>query len=75
MEQEIKMISSINNKKCRNKNTGGAPAGAVYGLGVVGALVYFIQHANTLWMGVLGVLKAIVWPAFLIYKLFEFFKF
>ncbi len=47
---------------------------AVYGLGLVGALIYFIQHAPTFWIGVLGVLKALVWPAMLVYKLLEFFK-
>ncbi len=41
---------------------------AVYGLGLIGALVYYIQHATTFGMGVLGVLKAIVWPAMLIYQ-------
>lgn len=45
---------------------------AVYGLGFIGALIYFIQHATTFWIGALGVLKAVVWPAFLVYKLFEF---
>lgn len=45
---------------------------AVYGIGLVGALVYFVSHAAGFWMGVLGVLKALVWPAFMVYKLFEF---
>lgn len=48
--------------------------GAVYGLGFIGALVYFIQHTPTFWIGVLGFFKAIFWPAFLIYKFLEFFK-
>jgi hypothetical protein len=48
-----------------NKNAG---AGAVYGLGLIGALVYYLQQAGTLWEGVLGILKALVWPALLIYK-------
>lgn len=47
---------------------------AVYGLGFIGAVVYFIQHAMGFWVGVLGVLKACVWPAFLVYKLLEFLK-
>ena len=42
---------------------------AVYGLGFIGAAIYFIQQATTFWMGVLGFLKAIVWPAFIVYKL------
>lgn len=46
----------------------------VYGLGFIGAAIYFIQHAATFWMGVLGVGKAIVWPAFLVYKALELFQ-
>lgn len=49
-------------------------AGAVYGFGFIGAALYFIQHATTFWMGILGVLKALVWPAFLTYKALEFFR-
>ncbi len=49
-------------------------SGAVYGLGFIGAAVYFIGHAASFWGGVLGFLKALVWPAFLVYKLFEFLK-
>ena len=45
-----------------------APSGAVYGLGLIGAAIYFISQATTFWMGVLGFLKAIVWPAFLVYE-------
>jgi hypothetical protein len=40
---------------------------AVYGLGFVGACVYFIGTATTFGMGVLGFLKALVWPAMLVY--------
>ncbi len=47
-------------------------AGAVYGLGFIGAAVFFISHAATFWMGVLGFLKAIVWPAFLVFESFKF---
>jgi hypothetical protein len=46
----------------------------IYGLGFLGALVYFIQHASTFGMGALGVLKAIVWPAVLVYKSLEYLK-
>jgi len=44
------------------------PAGAVYGLGFIGAAIYYIATATSFWMGVLGFLKAIVWPAFLVYS-------
>ena len=57
----------------KGMHNGGA-GGAVYGLGLIGAAIYFIQHAATFWMGMLGILKAIVWPAMLVYKLLEFLK-
>jgi hypothetical protein len=47
---------------------------AVYGLGLIGAAVYFIQHAASFWLGVLGFLKAIVWPALVVYQLLGFLK-
>ena len=43
---------------------------AIYGLGFIGAAVYFISNATGFWIGVLGFLKAIVWPAFLVYEAF-----
>jgi hypothetical protein len=43
-----------------------APAGAVYGLGLIGAAIYYIGAATTFGMGVLGFLKAVVWPVFLV---------
>ena len=46
----------------------------VYGLGFIGALIYFIQQATTFWIAVLGVLKALVWPAILVFKLLEYLK-
>jgi hypothetical protein len=47
------------------------PAGAVYGLGLIGAAVYYIGHAAGFWAGVLGFLKALVWPALLVYRALE----
>ena len=46
----------------------GGGGSAVYGLGFIGAAVYYISAATGFWMGVLGILKAIVWPAMLVYK-------
>lgn len=43
---------------------------AVYGFGLIGALVYFVSTANTFGEGVIGVLKAFVWPAILVYQAF-----
>ncbi|MFH0798233.1 MAG: hypothetical protein V1906_02360, partial [Candidatus Woesearchaeota archaeon] len=46
--------------------------GAAYGLGIVGAAVYYISTATGFWMGVLGFLKALVWPAFLVHAAMKF---
>jgi len=43
--------------------------GCIYGLGFIGAAIYYIQAATGFWGGVVGVLKAVVWPAFLVHKL------
>jgi hypothetical protein len=45
---------------------------AVYGMGLIGAWVYYISHATTVWVGVLGVLKGIFWPAMLVYEALKF---
>jgi hypothetical protein len=78
LNKEDKMANNINSsthdyRGWKGMRDNGAST-AVYGMAFVGALVYFIQHATSLWGGVLGILKAIMWPAVLIYKLLEFLK-
>lgn len=63
-----------NEEKHHCKGRGGMRSGTIYGMGFIGAAVYFVQQATGFWMGVLGVLKAMVWPAVLIYKVFEMMK-
>ncbi|HUI91308.1 MAG TPA: hypothetical protein VLX68_03580 [Chitinivibrionales bacterium] len=46
-------------------------SGAVYGLGFIGAVIYYLSHAATFWVGVLGFLKAIVWPVFIVFGLLK----
>ena len=45
-----------------------APASALYGVGLIGAAIYYIGAATSFPMGFLGFLKALVWPAFLVYE-------
>jgi hypothetical protein len=45
---------------------------AFYFLGFIGAAVYYISTATSFWTGVLGFLKALVWPAFLVFELLKF---
>lgn len=49
-----------------------AGGGAVYGLGLIGALIYFLQTATSFGNGVLRFLEALVWPAFLVYAALKF---
>jgi len=70
-EKQTKCCSFM---KCKS-GCGKATGGCMYGVAVVGAAAYFIQHADTFWMGVLGVLKAIVWPALVMYKVLEMLQF
>lgn len=51
--------------ECKCRGTGSSEA--VYGLGFVGALIYYITTATSIWMGILGIIKAIFWPALLVY--------
>jgi len=53
-------------------NSKQAPTAAVYGLGLIGAAIYFISQATGFWLGVLGFLKALVWPVFLVYEVLKF---
>lgn len=46
--------------------------GAIYGLGFIGAAVYYISTATSFWTGVLGFLKAMVWPAFLVFDALKY---
>lgn len=64
----------MENRKCDTKqNSASAQSGAVYGLGLIGAAIYYISIATTFWMGVLGFLKAVIWPVFLVYEALKFF--
>jgi len=53
---------------------GNAQSGAVYGLGLIGAAIFYLTKATGFWMGVVGLLKALVWPAFFVYEAFKHFS-
>lgn len=52
-----------------NKNMGGGPGPGAYFLGMIGAAVYYLHTTVGFWPSVVGLLKALVWPAFLVYHL------
>lgn len=50
----------------------GGSAGAVYGLGLIGAWIYYIGRAGSFQEGAIGFLKGFVWPVFVVYGLLAF---
>ena len=48
--------------------------GTLYGMAMIGAVVYFVRHAATFNAGVFGVVKGLFWPAVLMYKFLEYLK-
>lgn len=57
---------------CKGRGMSKCASGCAYGLGVIGAAVYFIGKAATFGAGALGLLKAIVWPAIVVYEVMKF---
>ncbi len=56
--------------KCCNMPHG--CGGFLYFLGFIGAAIYYIPTAAGFWWGVLGLLKALIWPIFLVWGLLRF---
>ena len=57
------------NSKCYS---GGGGGDAVYGIGIIGAAIYYVQVASGFWEIIVAFLKALVWPAFVVYDLLKF---
>jgi hypothetical protein len=51
--------------------SGAAGAGAIYGLGIFGAWVWFFQQADTFWEFLFAFFQGIFWPAFMVYEVFQ----
>jgi hypothetical protein len=48
---------------------GGMRGGGIYFLGFVGALLYYLNISHGFGSSIVALLKAMVWPGFLVYKL------
>jgi len=46
--------------------------GCLYGLGIFGAAVFYISNATGFWNGCWGLIKAFLWPAFLVYEVLKY---
>jgi hypothetical protein len=53
-------------------NIKGPCSGCGYFLGFLGSAIYYISTATGFWVGVLGVLKSLVWPAFVVFELLKY---
>lgn len=60
-DKEVKLGKNVN--VSINKGTS-----SFYFVGFVGAAIYFISTATDFWSGVLGLLKAAIWPGFLVFE-------
>ncbi len=65
MDDERRSETTIIKKYVNN----GGGAGFAYFLGMVGAAVYYVQQSATFAGDVIGLLKALVWPAFVVYRI------
>jgi len=70
IEKKIENCCSGSHKKYHHSRSGGGDM--VYCLGFIGAAIFFIGQATTFWMGVLGFLKAIIWPIYFVYEALKF---
>jgi hypothetical protein len=73
-EDEETTMTDSTRSSYRQRSASQASAGggnAVYGLGLIGALVFFWQQADSFGEYLLAILKALVWPAFLVYEAFH----
>jgi len=55
-----------------NKNLNCCPdckGGGIYFFGFLGAAIYYLSNTTGFWNGVLGILKAIIWPVFVVMKI------
>ena len=77
MKKEIKTAECCEKKDYKrhhhcNCNGNGGSNGAIYGLSVIGALFYFLQNAGNFGEIIIGIGKAVFWPAILMFRLLTY---
>jgi hypothetical protein len=70
---DTEVIPTENEEKKMNVKVQGG-SDTVYGLGLIGAWVYYIGRATTTEEKVKGFFKAFAWPAILVYELLVLLK-
>jgi hypothetical protein len=54
-----------------SSNAGAAGGGAIYGLGMFGAWVWFFTQADAFLEYLYAIFQGIFWPAYMVYEAFE----
>lgn len=62
-KKEYKGVNFVDNSK--------SPAGGMWFAGFIGSAIYFVGNVDGFWNILLALLKASIWPVFLINKIFE----
>ena len=70
----VKRVAKKKVEKCNinMSNCKSGCSGSGYFLGFVGSAIYYISVSTGFWNGIVGILKALVWPAFLVYEILKF---
>lgn len=79
--QEVKVIREDKGNASKVFKTCFAKNGAcsscnnpIYGLGIVGAFIYFLSTSIGFWAFFASILKAFLWPVFVVFELMKFLK-
>ena len=72
MKKEEKFTECCNQVFSKGRHDCCGGSNAIYGLGVVGALFYFLQGASGFTAIVVGIGKAVFWPAILMFELLSY---
>jgi hypothetical protein len=59
-------------KQTVTRSSGGGSVDAVYGIGMIGAWVYYFKRASTTQERIQAFFKGLVWPAFLVHDMLAF---
>jgi hypothetical protein len=54
-----------------SNSAGAAGGGAIYGLGIFGAWVWFFQQADSFLGYLLAIVQGLFWPAWMVYEVFR----
>ena len=70
------MTTELNSTENEDKNKEvkiqSGSSDAVYGLGLIGAWIYYNCRATTVREGIMGFLKGFAWPVFVVHDLLDF---